>query len=73
MTTPPRKLLRLPALRAKLGGVSTSTIYRSMRSEGFPLPIKLTRQVSLWDESEVDTWIQLAAQARQDLTRPDTT
>jgi predicted DNA-binding transcriptional regulator AlpA len=61
----PRKLLRMPALRAKLGGVSNRTIERAMKSGNFPKPIKLTRQVLLWDEAVIDAWMERKSREAQ--------
>jgi predicted DNA-binding transcriptional regulator AlpA len=55
----PRRLIRLPALRAKLGGLATSTIYKHMRDGLLPRPIKLGH-VAVWDESAVDAAIDAA-------------
>lgn len=49
-------LIRLPALRAKLG-LSRATIYRLVAAGTFPAPIKLSPQTIAWKESEVETWI----------------
>ncbi len=58
-----RKLLRLAALRGKLD-VCTDTIYRWIRESGFPKPIKLSRNTGMWDEAEVDAWIEARAAQR---------
>ena len=58
MTTKPRELLRMPAVRQRLGDVSADTVYRAMKNEGFPQPLKLTRRVSLWDAAEVNAWLE---------------
>lgn len=63
-TSAPRKLLRLAALRTKLGGVCVDTVYRWIRESGLPKPIKLSRSTGLWDEAEVDAWIEARAQER---------
>ena len=67
--SPTRKLLRLPALREKLGSINTpvgaTTIYRWMKEANFPRPIKLGRRVALWDEGEVNAWIEQRAGFRE--------
>ena len=38
-------------------GVSKSTLYRVIRTAGFPRPIALSPQIRRWSESEVRSWI----------------
>ncbi|MGD9685460.1 MAG: helix-turn-helix transcriptional regulator [Desulfobacter sp.] len=57
-----KKYLKFPALSAKLGGRSRASIHRDMRDRGFPKPINLGANSVVWDEAQVDAWIeQLAA------------
>lgn len=58
MTSAPREFLRMPAVRKRLGGVSADTVYRAIKHEEFPRPMKLTRHVSLWDAAEVNAWLE---------------
>jgi predicted DNA-binding transcriptional regulator AlpA len=64
LAPPSRKLLRLSGLRRKLGDISIPTVYRWMQEIGLPRPIKLTRNVGMWDEAEVDAWIESRASER---------
>ena len=59
-----RKLIRMAALRQKLGGVAVSTVYRWMDESGLPRPIPLGRNTGAWDEAEVDAWINARAANR---------
>jgi predicted DNA-binding transcriptional regulator AlpA len=52
-----RRLLRLPALRQKFGNISARSIRRWILELGFPKPLKITRSIGMWDESQVDAWI----------------
>lgn len=52
-----KKYLRFPALSKKLGGRARSSIHRDMRDRGFPKPINLGPNAVVWDEEEVDTWL----------------
>jgi prophage regulatory protein len=46
------KLLRLPAVLAKMG-VSRSTIYNKMMNGMFPSPVKFGARISAWPENEI--------------------
>jgi prophage regulatory protein len=50
------KILRLPAVREKVG-LGTTAIYGRIKRGEFPGQIKMGR-LSGWVESEVDAWIQ---------------
>ena len=50
----PVKLIRLPALQDKLGGVSKATIYRMVAEGLLPKQIKIGSRCSGWVESQVD-------------------
>lgn len=60
--TQPLKILRMPALEAKLS-ISRSTIYDWLNPKSprydptFPRPHRLGRQSVGWLESEIDNWI----------------
>jgi predicted DNA-binding transcriptional regulator AlpA len=52
------QLIRIrPMAKTMLGNPSKSTIYRWIRRENFPKPIKLSPSCSVWNISEVQTWI----------------
>lgn len=40
-----------------LASVSRPTIYRWIKTEGFPKPIKLSPSCSVWNVTEVQSWI----------------
>jgi prophage regulatory protein len=39
-------------------GMSRSTIYEKIRSEGFPEPVRLSARMSRWLDGEVDAWLR---------------
>ncbi len=39
-------------------GIKQSTIYKYMKTKGFPKPIKLSQKCSRWKKEEVEKWIQ---------------
>lgn len=49
--------LRKPALLKKLG-ISSSTLYRLIKSGGFPAPVKLSERISIWRLDEVIIWLE---------------
>ena len=56
---PENQLIRIrPMARTMLGNPSNSTIYRWIKSEKFPQPIKLSSCCSVWKISEVQTWVK---------------
>jgi predicted DNA-binding transcriptional regulator AlpA len=55
----PRRLIRLPALRAKLGHIGVSTVYKYMRDGLLPRPIKFGN-IAAWDEDAIDDAIDAA-------------
>ncbi|MDA8350858.1 MAG: AlpA family phage regulatory protein [Pseudomonadota bacterium] len=64
MTSPSRKILRLPAVMAKTG-LGRDSIYRGGREGWFPPRIKLTARASGWFEDEVDNWLAERAAERE--------
>lgn len=52
----PKKIIRLPAVKA-LTGLSRSTIYLWVRDKEFPAPISLGERAVGWIESEILSWI----------------
>lgn len=51
-------MIRFPAVQVKTGGLSRSTIYRLERNGFFPKRRVVTPRIVVWDENEIDTWIQ---------------
>jgi len=51
------RLLALPAVQAKVGGLSKSTLWKLVKTAEFPAPIRITANRVGWLESEVDAWI----------------
>ena len=49
--------LRKPALLKQLG-ISSSTLYRLIKSGGFPSPVKLSERISIWRLDEVIIWLE---------------
>jgi len=52
------KMIRFPAVQDKTGGLSRSTIYRLEREGFFPKRRVVTPRIVVWDETEIDEWIQ---------------
>ena len=52
------KLLRYPAVKAKTGGLSRTTIWRLEHSGRFPRRRVVTPKIVVWDEAEIDIWIE---------------
>jgi predicted DNA-binding transcriptional regulator AlpA len=53
-----QKLKIDPMRKSMLGGVNRSTVYRWIKNEGFPKPIKLSPSCSVWSISEVQAWLR---------------
>ena len=49
--------LRLPELTQRLG-VGRSTVYKLIKQDGFPKPVKIGRRLSAWNEDEVQAFLQ---------------
>lgn len=49
------RFLRLPEVRARVG-LSRSQIYRLIQAGDFPAPLKLSRQVSVWPDQDINRW-----------------
>lgn len=60
--TDTRRLIRLPEVRQRVG-LSRSEIYRRIRRNAFPSPVRLGPQSSAWDSAEIDRWIDGCLQA----------
>ena len=50
------RFMRLPAVMAKLG-IARSTVWLFVKQERLPKPIKLSPKVTVWRESEIDSYI----------------
>lgn len=50
------RLIRLPEVM-KLSGLSRTSVYRAVRLQTFPLPVKLGGRAVAWRLSEVVDWI----------------
>lgn len=64
MTQINRSLMTLEQVRARLGGISVTTLYRQMKSGALPKPIKIGSR-SMWDAAEINAAIERAAKARE--------
>jgi len=60
---PPDRLIRLAAV-CDIVGVSRATIYRMIRAETFPPPVKVNA-ASLWVEREVSAWVDVKVEKRE--------
>lgn len=54
-------LLRLPSVQAKTG-LSKSEIYRRIKEDTFPKPLKLGARAVAWPSSAIDAWVQALIQ-----------
>lgn len=61
-----RRVLRLPAVINRTG-LSRSQIYRLMELNEFPHSARISQAVSGWDEGEVDQWLNLKFNARDEV------
>jgi prophage regulatory protein len=52
----PRRALRLPRVM-ELTGLSRTHTYRLIRQGRFPAPHKLSERVSVWNEADIDAWL----------------
>ena len=50
----------------EIAGCSTPSIYRWMRADGFPRPLKLGARAVRWYESEVQEWLATRPRATGD-------
>lgn len=70
MTTPNRRVLRLPATIEK-SGLRRDSIYRGGREGWFPKPIKISERASGWFEDEIDDFLaKRAAERDSNSVRP---
>ena len=59
------RLLPRNAVEERLG-ITTSTLYRMMRSGEFPEPLRLGSRCVRWSENEVETWVSNRPRATGD-------
>ncbi|MCY1462530.1 Prophage CP4-57 regulatory protein (AlpA) [compost metagenome] len=57
ITTPTPALLRLPTV-CMLVGLSKSQVYRLIRSNQFPAPVRLGANSVAWPTEQVDAWVR---------------
>lgn len=56
--TPHKQALRLPQVLSKTG-LSRSNLYRLVARGQFPKGFKLSERTVVWDEAQVDGWLQM--------------
>ncbi|MBO1928304.1 AlpA family phage regulatory protein [Thiomicrorhabdus sp. 6S2-11] len=56
MTTNTPQKLRIKSVLERYNLKAPSTIYRWIKSEGFPPPIKLSPSCSVWDLEKIEAW-----------------
>lgn len=56
MPKQPLRLIRLREVKRRTG-MSTSTIYRWMKSGFFPHSIKIGGHIAVWREPDIDQWL----------------
>ncbi len=54
-------LLRLPSVQAKTG-LSKSEIYRRIKENTFPKPVKLGARAVAWSADAIDQWVRTLVQ-----------
>jgi predicted DNA-binding transcriptional regulator AlpA len=52
------QLIRFPAVKAKIGGLSRSTVWRLEHEGCFPKRRVITPKIVVWDEDEINAWVQ---------------
>jgi len=50
------KVIRLPQVADRVG-IAKSTVWKWIKTKGFPRPTRLSPRVSVWKMSEVDAWL----------------
>lgn len=53
-----KKLKIDPMRETMLGAVDRSTVYRWIKTQGFPTPIKLSPSCSVWSVKQVNEWLE---------------
>jgi prophage regulatory protein len=56
-----KKLIRIESVINKTG-LAKSTVWAWVKENRMPAPIKLSARVTVWNESELDEWIDLQMQ-----------
>lgn len=56
--TPHKQALRLPQVLSKTG-LSRSNLYRLVARGQFPKGFKLSERTVVWDEAQIDGWLQM--------------
>lgn len=51
------RILRVPDVK-KITGLSRTTIYKLVKEQDFPSPIKLSKKAIGWPESTIENWIK---------------
>ena len=54
----------------ELTGLSRASIYRLMRSGGFPLPVRVSAAAVRWKASDIAVWIQSRPVATSEIGSP---
>lgn len=65
----PQRVLRKPAVKARIGISADSTLYDLMAAGHFPRPINLGARAVGWIESEVDAWIETRMALRDNASK----
>jgi prophage regulatory protein len=61
-------ILRLPEVKARTG-LSRSTIYERIKTNTFPLPIRIGERAIGFIDSEIDDWIQARIAKSRDCSK----
>lgn len=59
------KLLKLPEV-CELVGLKRPTIYKYIKTEGFPKPIKIGSRASRWSYAQIMEWIEKQKNGRKE-------
>ncbi len=58
------RLIKLPEV-LKMSGLSRTALYKRVREQQFPAPVKLSERSVAWLQSEVNAWIEAKVQGRE--------
>ena len=50
-------IIRLPEV-IRITGLGKTSIYQSIKADGFPAPLKLTERARGWKASEISAWLE---------------
>ena len=64
-------LIRMPEV-VKICGLSRASIYRIIKTNEFPAPVKLSTQAVAWVHHEIMTWVEERMQQRDTKSAPKT-